>query len=585
MRIDFRRDRLRGDAGAEGPERVVDGIHDDGGRRAGAGFADALGAKLGDRRWRLHVHNVDVGHLGRHRRQVVDQRAVLQLAGVVVEAVLVQRAADALHAAAAHLLVGQLRVDNAAAVFHHPVLQQADEAGVGVDLDVGAVDAVGENVEVVDQAEAAGVRQQWLHAVGQLADLVVADAADLGQRQPLPAVAAIDDHAIDDVERVGLGLQQHAGEFQDFLAQVACCLIHGLAADGGGARGVGAAAERRGVGVTREHPHTVDGNAQRSGSDLAHNGVDALALIGDADRADDSTVRLQPDDARILQGDRRAAGAIVAERAGGCALDEGCDADAAVDALLTQALLLLAQAGVVHAIYERVEAALVREILELDAAGAGCRVAVVGHDVAPTYLDRIDAEPVGGLIDQMLGDAVADRMADGAILRGRHLVLIDHGGARPVVLVPVGTAGDVEHLRGLEHAGARILRIGAGARQHVDVERLDGAGLAHRDTPLHGVFARMDVGHERFQAVGDELDRAAELDGGGGGGQLVTVGVDLEAERAADIGRDDLHVVLGNAERVREHVLEHVRALAAGGDGELARRPGRRRPAAYAAPG
>ena len=62
--------------------------------------------------------------------------------------------------------------------------------------------------------------------------------------------------------------------------------------------------------------------------------------------------------------------------------------------------------------------------------------------------------------------------------------------------------------------------------------------------PLTRVLARVDVGHERFQAVGDELDRAAELDGGGGGGQLVAVGVDLEAERAADVGRDDLHVVL-----------------------------------------
>ncbi len=226
-----------------------------------------------------------------------------------------------------------------------------------------------------------------------------------------------------------------------------------------------------------------------------------------------------------------------------------------------------------------------REVLQLDAAGAGCRVAVVGHDVAPADLDRIDAEPVGGLIDQVLGRRIADRVADGAILRGRHLVLIDHGGARPVVLVPVGTAGDVEHLGGLEHAGARVLRIGAGARQHVDVEGLDGAGLAHGDAPLHAVLAGVDVGHERFQAVGDELDGTAELDGGRGGGQLVAVGVDLEAERAADVGRDDLHVVLRDAERVREHVLEHVRALAAGGDGELAAWPCRRRRAACAAPG
>ena len=82
----------------------------------------------------------------------------------------------------------------------------------------------------------------------------------------------------------------------------------------------------------------------------------------------------------------------------------------------------------------------------------------------------------------------------------------------------------------------------------------------------------MDVGHEHFQAVGDELDGTAELDGGRGRGQFVAVGMDLEAERAADVGCDDLHVVLGHAERVGKHMLEHVRALAAGGDGELAGR-------------
>ena len=73
---------------------------------------------------RLHVHDVDVGHLGGHRHQVVGHGAVGELAGLVVEAVLVERAAEALHAAAAHLLVGELRVDDATAVLHHPMLEQ-----------------------------------------------------------------------------------------------------------------------------------------------------------------------------------------------------------------------------------------------------------------------------------------------------------------------------------------------------------------------------------------------------------------------------------------------------------------------------
>jgi len=45
----FRCDRLCGDAGAEWAERVIDRIHDHCGSSASAGFADALGAELGDR--------------------------------------------------------------------------------------------------------------------------------------------------------------------------------------------------------------------------------------------------------------------------------------------------------------------------------------------------------------------------------------------------------------------------------------------------------------------------------------------------------------------------------------------------------
>ena len=57
---------------------------------------------------------------------------------LVVQAVLEQHAAEALHDAAAHLLVDELRVDDRAAVLHAPVLQELDEAGVGVDLEIAS---------------------------------------------------------------------------------------------------------------------------------------------------------------------------------------------------------------------------------------------------------------------------------------------------------------------------------------------------------------------------------------------------------------------------------------------------------------
>ena len=74
-----------------------------------------------------------------------------------------------------------------------------------------------------------------------------------------------------------------------------------------------------------------------------------------------------------------------------------------------------------------------------------------------------------------------------------------------------------------------------------------------------------------FEPVGDEFHRPAEHDRGGGRGDLVAEGVDLEPERAADVRRHDPHIVLGHLERAREHGLDHVRHLAAGMDRQALR--------------
>ena len=66
--------------GAEGPQRVVDGVHDGGGRAGGAGLARALGAQQRFARGSLDVADLDVGHLRRHRHQVVGHGADQQLA-------------------------------------------------------------------------------------------------------------------------------------------------------------------------------------------------------------------------------------------------------------------------------------------------------------------------------------------------------------------------------------------------------------------------------------------------------------------------------------------------------------------------
>ena len=124
----------------------------------------------------------DVGHLARHRHQVVGQAAVQQLARAVVQALLVQRAADALHDGAANLLVHQHRVDDAPAIFHRPVFQQLDEAGLGIDLDVGRLHAVREDERVVALRVVARHHQFGREAARQGVGPEVGDAAEFGER-------------------------------------------------------------------------------------------------------------------------------------------------------------------------------------------------------------------------------------------------------------------------------------------------------------------------------------------------------------------------------------------------------------------
>ena len=77
------------------------------------------------------------------------------------------------------------------------------------------------------------------------------------------------------------------------------------------------------------------------------------------------------------------------------------------------------------------------------------------------------------------------------------------------------------------------------------------------------MVARVDVREEGLVAVGRELHRAPEHERERAGGDLVAVSVDLDAEGAADVARDDPHAVLVEREPARDDPLHHVRRLAA----------------------
>ncbi len=159
-------------------------------------------------------------------------------------------------------------------------------------------------------------------------------------------------------------------------------------------------------------------------------------------------------------------------------------------------------------------------------------------------------------------------MADGAVLAHDILIGEDDARLRAIVRAGVGAADEAHHLVRLDAARARVDGVGADAGEVVDLEGGDGAVVLDADLRLDAVVARMDVGDEAFQPVGDELDRALEQLRQRHRRHLVGIGVHLDAERAADILGDDAHLRVRQAEMLGEQVLHHVRRLRALIDGQ-----------------
>ncbi len=75
------------------------------------------------------------------------------------------------------------------------------------------------------------------------------------------------------------------------------------------------------------------------------------------------------------------------------------------------------------------------------------------------------------------------------------------------------------------------------------------------------MIAGVDVGDEALDPVGDELDRPLQKLRERDRRHLVGVGVNLDAERSADVLGDDAHLMLFEAQVLGEQVLHHVRRL------------------------
>src|SRR5262249_45100738 len=257
-----------------------------------------------------HVTDLDVRHLRRHRHQIVRHGAVGELPTLVIDAMLQQRRADSLDDAAADLLVDELRVDDGAAVLYAPVLQQRDEAGVGVDFEVACLYAVGEGEREGARYIMARGHHLGLEAGRQRVGPEVDDARNLVEADTLAAGCGIDNHAVSDVERRRLRLQDRARGGQHIPAQRLAGLPGGFAADASGARGPGAATVGHVIGIAGDDAHARNRNPERRGNALRDHSLGALSLFGDAGRAEDRAGRIEANGGTVLRGDARAADAV-----------------------------------------------------------------------------------------------------------------------------------------------------------------------------------------------------------------------------------------------------------------------------------
>ena len=179
------------------------------------------------------------------------------------------------------------------------MLQHGHRAGLVVDLDVHHAGGVGDRVVGVAHA-GVGVGHRIgleVHAGAgdQLAEAPGGRRRDLADRHPLVGRALHVDHAVLDVEVGGVDLHRLTGDLEHLLLGLLGGLEHREPADEGAARGEGAGAERRGVGVRDVHVDRLVGHAERVGHDLRVHGLGALAEVDGAGEDVDAPVGLDLD--------------------------------------------------------------------------------------------------------------------------------------------------------------------------------------------------------------------------------------------------------------------------------------------------
>ena len=126
----------------------------------------------------------------------------------------------------------------------------------------------------------------------------------------------------------------------------------------------------------------------------------------------------------------------------------------------------------------------------------------------------------------------------------------------------IGFRNEAQREQAGHHAGAD--EIGADLEQRLRADREDLALLVERKLAVADEIAAGVVGHHAFGARRDPLHRAAQLARGPHHQRVIRERAALQAEAAADVGRDHAHLVLVDVEDVRDLHAHAVRILRRG---------------------
>ena len=339
-----------------------------------------------------------------------------------------------------------------------------------------------------------------------------------------------------------------------------------------GTRTVGAQTVRRCAGVTLFDLDDFRGNAQLGGDDLRVGSLVALALRDGAHACNRATGGVHADFAGVEHAHTQDVADFA--RAGTHHFGESDQTDAHQGAAMrvsTFGRLLSAQAFVVDRVEHLVQRGLVVARIVVKAQRG-----VVGKLFA---LDEVFGADFGLVHAEFLRQHVDHALDQVHRLGDPEGAAVGHATGRFVgvdaVDLAIGVGDVVAAGADMEHAGREFGRVGAGVKRavvgnHIGAQCEDLAVSGGGQFTGHVVVAGKAGGGQILDAVFHPLDRAAQHDGGHDGADIAGINRHLVAKAAADVGRDDAHLGLGDARKHGHHGAHDVRRLAGEVGGEFA---------------